>query len=274
MSDVKKADSPATDAKPASKQAGVSKPRSPGYPFISLEAALNKARDIQKAIGRHEANEDSVYKALGYKGRSGASVVVLAALKAFGLLEGSGRSVKLSTLAMRILLDNREDTTEKQAAIREAALKPVMHAYMEQKYGSDVSSLPSDSVMEYHLVFDKAFTESGAKQFVAEYKATMAFSGPIDSANMTSGGQDDHREEVPMSFQAPPQSSFKAAPNSMTMREVPIPISGTNWPSIKAAFPMSEAAWVQMITVLTAMKPGLVSPESRVPVHDEELSKF
>lgn len=41
-------------------------------------------------------------------------------------------------------------------------------------------------------------------------------------------------------------------------REIPIPISGSAWPSIKAAFPMSEEAWKQMIAVLNAMKPGLV----------------
>jgi hypothetical protein len=45
---------------------------------------------------------------------------------------------------------------------------------------------------------------------------------------------------------------------AVLLREVPIPIQGTAWPSIKAAFPLSEAAWTQMIAVLNVMKPGLV----------------
>lgn len=42
------------------------------------------------------------------------------------------------------------------------------------------------------------------------------------------------------------------------LREVLIPIHGKTWPSIRAAFPLTEAAWNQMIAVLQAMKPGLV----------------
>jgi hypothetical protein len=42
------------------------------------------------------------------------------------------------------------------------------------------------------------------------------------------------------------------------VREVPIPIQGSAWPALKAAFPMTEEAWTQMISVLNAMKPGLV----------------
>ena len=45
------------------------------------------------------------------------------------------------------------------------------------------------------------------------------------------------------------------------VREVPIPIQGSAWPALKAAFPLSEEAWAQMIAVLNAMKPGLVEPK-------------
>ncbi len=51
-----------------------------------------------------------------------------------------------------------------------------------------------------------------------------------------------------------PQRSAKSG----QVREVPIPIQGTAWPALKAAFPLSEEAWAQMLAVLAAMKPGLV----------------
>lgn len=45
------------------------------------------------------------------------------------------------------------------------------------------------------------------------------------------------------------------------IREVPIPIAGGSWPLIRAAFPLSETAWNQMLEVLQAMKAGLVATE-------------
>lgn len=264
MGEEKKTQSAATAADPKK-----SKPRSPGYPGIALDVALDKIRDVHKSIGKHEANEASVYKALGYKGRSGASAVILAAIRAFGLADSTNGNVKVSNLALRILLDNREDTTEKRAAIREAALKPAMHQYMLEKYG-EIDELPADSVMEYHLVFDKGFTEPGAKQFIEQYKATMAFVGGAPDGNMPSDGQDDQGRETQMELNTTNLNAGKTPPPSPGMREVPIPIAGAAWPSIKAPFPMTEAAWGQMIAVLTAMKPGLVAD----PIEKHSLLNF
>lgn len=50
-------------------------------------------------------------------------------------------------------------------------------------------------------------------------------------------------------------------PLSGHLREVPIPIQGSAWPLLRAAFPLTEDAWTQMIMVLNAMKPGLVEPK-------------
>ena len=45
-------------------------------------------------------------------------------------------------------------------------------------------------------------------------------------------------------------------------RAVAIPLSATDWVTLQAAFPLSEDEWDQMITVLNAMKPGLVAVRS------------
>ena len=42
------------------------------------------------------------------------------------------------------------------------------------------------------------------------------------------------------------------------MRDLFIPIQGYAWPLLRIAFPMTEDAWMQMMAVLIAMKPGLV----------------
>jgi hypothetical protein len=40
-----------------------------------------------------------------------------------------------------------------------------------------------------------------------------------------------------------------------------LPLSANEWVTVHAEFPLSEDAWQQMLRVLEAMKPGLVSDE-------------
>jgi hypothetical protein len=58
---------------------------------------------------------------------------------------------------------------------------------------------------------------------------------------------------------------------SVAVREIPIPIQGTAWAVLKAAFPLSEDAWTQMIAVLNAMKPGLVELRCRTAERNAPL---
>jgi hypothetical protein len=46
------------------------------------------------------------------------------------------------------------------------------------------------------------------------------------------------------------------------LRSVQLPLSSAEWVTFQAAFPLTEAAWEQMIRVLDVMKAGLVAPPS------------
>src|SRR2546425_830513 len=102
--------------------------RSPSYPGIGLETAIERARELYKQEGRNAAPNDAILGHWGYKPRTGPGLVTIAALKRFGLLdsEGSGKS-RLSNLALRIILDEREDSPDRDAAIKQAALTPSIH---------------------------------------------------------------------------------------------------------------------------------------------------
>ncbi len=54
---------------------------------------------------------------------------------------------------------------------------------------------------------------------------------------------------------------------SSLYREIPIPLTVDEWALLKAPFPMIEAQWNQMLAVLTAMKPALVTPPQTLPPH-------
>ncbi len=248
---------------------GTPKPRSPSYPGIDLEDAIQKAQVVWDNEKRHEAPEETILEHWKYSPKSGPGLVAAAALKAFGLLEVNKASgyLKLTDLAVSILLDEREDGSNRSAAIRGAALNPPIHKAMWEQYRAE---LPSDSTLRYFLRMEKHFTDAGADLFIAQYKKTLEFArlGEHDS---TSGAREDEppEEETPMTTPEPQATERKESrvllpqPTPGAVREVPIPIPGTSWPTIKASFPLSVEAWDQMLEVLKVMKAGLVKPAEK-----------
>lgn len=73
----------------------------------------------------------------------------------------------------------------------------------------------------------------------------------------------------------PPDESFDKPPEDNdnkhrppSMKDIQLPYSSDAWATLTAPFPLDQAAWDQMIAVLQAMKPGLVSANK--PVKKEE----
>lgn len=175
--------------------------RSPSYPGISLSEAIEKARVVYQHESRNAAPVVAIVGHWGYKAGSGPGSVAFAALKKFGLLDdegtGAGRTAKLTDLGLKIILDDREDSPDRAAAIREAALRPGIHSELWSKYGGE---LPSPQTLRYHLLTDRKFTQSGADEFIQQFKATIDFARLKESGIMppAEGERDDDPEdEVP-----------------------------------------------------------------------------
>ena len=64
----------------------------------------------------------------------------------------------------------------------------------------------------------------------------------------------------PTSLKEPPPTDAKTTPQT---RVVQLPISQSEWAALQAPFPLTEEKWEQMLDVLNAMKPALVSKEGR-----------
>src|SRR5882724_11881835 len=96
-----------TDSKPVGKR----KHRSPSYPYLNLQEAINMANELYKKESRHKIPVEVAIADLGYSPTSGSGLRVLAALLNFGLLseEGAseGRKVGLSDLGKSIVMDTR-----------------------------------------------------------------------------------------------------------------------------------------------------------------------
>jgi len=146
--------------------------RSPNFPGINLEEAIQKAATLYKIEGRHPAARKVILDHWGYGEKSSSGLVALGALRAFGLLEGRGNQNQLTNLAKDIILDEEPDSKRRAEAIQDAALTPSIHKELWEKYDG---SLPSDAQLRFFLRGERAFTDKGADDFIAQFRATLAF---------------------------------------------------------------------------------------------------
>jgi hypothetical protein len=243
------------------------KGRSPSYPGISLREAEKRVRELYDAEKTHAAPVSAIVGHWGYSPTSSGGRTTLAALKKFGLLADEGasdeRTGRLTELALELVLN-----PDPSQALREAALLPKFHRQMWDEYGA---SLPSAATLRYRLIKEFGFTESGAEEFVDEYRSTIDYAGlatdPESSAD---------EERAPLTAQNPPGGQVAAtrppevAPlpqtvpgSSAASMTIPIPLLGQDPVYVTGTFPLSEASWDQLLRVLEAMKPGLVEPPRR-----------
>jgi hypothetical protein len=133
--------------------------RSPAFPFIPLNKAIERAETFRVAEGgrpKHFSPLVSACKAWGIGVKTGPGIQTIAALGHYGLFEfeGSGekRSARLTDLAFGILLDKQPASPERDELIRRAALMPRIHAELRQKWPG---SLPSNATLETYLVRER-----------------------------------------------------------------------------------------------------------------------
>lgn len=242
------------------------KSRSPAYPAINLETAIQRARQLYEKERRHPTPVGTIVAHWGYTSLNGAALGAIAALKKYGLLDEEGasedRKASLSRLADDILMN--PDGAKRTDAIREAALRPAIYREMWDRYHLD---LPSDQNLLWELTRDRGFTERGAAEFIRSYKATIAFAR-LEDSNHTS-----EPETIP---DTPPQRvdaardggdggnlSERPSPErhvtADTTKSYTIPLVDNGAIMVEGQFPVTERDWNQFMAVLAAMKPGLVS---------------
>jgi hypothetical protein len=96
-------------------------------------------------------------------------------------------------LAFRILLDDRPDSSERAALIKQAALRPKIHNSLWRKYGAE---LPSDSNLKHALIFEFRFNENTVDEFIKEYKETIRFAGLTSSDKLSPSDEDKIAQEI------------------------------------------------------------------------------
>lgn len=171
--------------------------RSPAYPFIAIDKALERAQQLYNAESRYATPLTSAYEAWGFGAKSSGARQTAATLGYYGLVEvateGDVRCIKISDLAFHILGDKRDDQSERDALVRQAALNPTIHKHLVDQYPD---GLPSDTNVRHHLIFGKGFNESAAEDVISVFKATdsvVGFFGPQSTLDKSTR-KDSQRE--------------------------------------------------------------------------------
>jgi GTPase SAR1 family protein len=99
--------------------------------------------------------------------------------------EGAGpeRRLKLSQLALHILLDERPQSEDREACIRRAALTPKIFRELWDKWAE--TGLPSNANMQHTLIFEHHFPEKRVQEFIRVFRETVEYAGLLREDSTT-----------------------------------------------------------------------------------------
>src|SRR5579885_375763 len=209
--------------------------RSPNYPVISLEEAIQRLQEVYKKEHMHPATREVVAKGLGYAGLNGTSLGIISALIKYGLMVQKGEQIRISENGQDILL-HRAGDAEYSRAIREAAFGPALFRELRDYYGE---SLPSNYNLRVYLQ-KKGFNPRTVDNVIRVYRDTLDFVAAQTGDDVLVPDEEDGG--VRLSPEA--QGSVSAASPEPAVASVSAP---TGPRENVIAFPFPEGGSVQIV---------------------------
>lgn len=180
--------------------------RSPSYPSLTIDEAVERARKLFSIEGKHPALVFIAVSNWGYKQKSSGGLKTISTLKTYGLLTDAGsgpdRTVQLSDVGLTIVQDERQVSPERDTLIREAAFKPKIISDMWAKYGD---SLPSLDTVKHYLVVDRNYNPSAFGDIIRSYKSAVSW----------------RTKEISEDIDGPPMEQNTQAGNVKTAPDIP-----------------------------------------------------
>jgi hypothetical protein len=178
------------------------KSRSPAFPFIPLEASVERLVQLERTFTRHPIPAAKSGLAWDMKEGSSQAFQTLAALKYFGLIEYQGSAESRQAIISergRTYLRAQQDSIKRQV-LKEAALMPKAISEHWEQWGA---KRPPDPVCLDDLILKEGYTHNAAETFLKVYDETIAFAGLTDSGTVP-----DVSEE-PEAMQQPQQQEIQ-----------------------------------------------------------------
>jgi hypothetical protein len=168
---------------------------------MTLEEAIQKARVVWNHAKRGSTSTDKVASYWKYGAKSSGWRLAVSTLKQFGLMEsvGSKKSgeVKLTELAIKIILDVQEHSPARDALIKVVALKPPIY---QEVWSHWDGKLPPYDTLRTYLTINKGFNDASVSGFVADFQKTISFAKLTPADTIPPPGEaadDDDGEDEP-----------------------------------------------------------------------------
>lgn len=173
----------------------VKRVRSPSYPSVDLETAVQKLQAMYKFTHRTPVLITVLLPHWGFESATSANgMKLVAALKSYGLIDDHGqkenRKISITENAFK-MLNVVKDSPEHKKLVQEAALSPEMYRHMWEYY----DELPHFEAIKSHLVVEKKFNASSVKGFLDDYVKTIEYAELSKSDTIEGGVEEDSSEE-------------------------------------------------------------------------------
>jgi hypothetical protein len=176
--------------------------RSPGYPSIPLDQAIDIARKIFEHNRQNAIDREAAAKDLGYAGMTGSSAKTLADLIHFGLIERAGKGgVRVTDTAVRIMHPKNQE--EKRSALLSAAYSPDLFNMIREQWPDGFVS--ENSLRSY--LMREGFSSFAIAPVLKSYQKTYAFLQQEDATESHSEPAQSERESVAEEQSSPPGRS-------------------------------------------------------------------
>ena len=216
--------------------------RSPNYPFIPLEEAIEFAKILYRNQKQYWVAAEVAAKDWNFRSAKTSYMSQhVAALTAYGLIdikgEGESKEIKLSDLAFNIIIDERPQSADREKLIIEAALKPAIFRKIHDAYPSE---LPVEHTLDWELKTKYKFNPDSVKEFLKIFNKTLGYAKVYKSGIME---EQNNATEVPdmintdKSLVSPPQWSMSPSqspslPQSRSTSPSPSPSPSPSAPCV------------------------------------------
>lgn len=217
--------------------------RSPNFPSLSLGEAVEAVKRIYQAEGRSKAPRLQIVKPLGYSSINGRSLSVLGALKAYGLIEGRGDELRVSTEGF-VLANAPPDSPEYREALRASFNAPPAF----QRFDKDDEQASAET-LKWKLQ-KVGFQADAAERLVRVYR---------DSRELVNAAGIEY--ETPNSEETDePNTGFKPSFESMINELMPFPGKGQQKADLPGgAAPPGDQAGLAMGVHERVLQSGMLS---------------
>lgn len=185
----------------------MSRMRSPGYPGISLEQAIDLVAKLHSKNRTNIIDRESAAKDMGYTGLTGRSLMLLGALAQFGLVGRAGKGdLKVTQTAVDIL--HGIEPSDRLKALREAGTAPKLFKELFERFPAGV---PSDNAIRSYLI-QQGFADVAIGPAIKSFLETNRFLEEATVSESHGGGGG-----------AAPESAASTQPEIIVQTPQPIP---------------------------------------------------